>query len=103
MMAGSLYCDSSRSLLRAHADRLKTRSSEHIMRVERSSLIMDDGTEYHANGGIVGLDPYLEISRGYDGSLTDWENDDGKLPFAHRLELADYMIALWTKYKEAQR
>jgi hypothetical protein len=75
------------------------------MRVEGDRLIMDDGTKYYANVGIVGLSPKLEISEGYDGGIMDWENDEdeGKLPLKHRLELAEYMIALWTKYKEAQR
>jgi hypothetical protein len=72
---------------------------------EKGKLVMADGTEYYANGGIVGLNDDLEISEGYDGGFYCYreDSDDGALPLAHRLELADYMIALWIKYKEAQK
>lgn len=57
------------------------------------------GRELNANLGIIGLNPKLEISEGYDGGIEDnWE------PFTleERQEIADYMISLWEAYKKAE-
>lgn len=56
------------------------------------------GRDVYANRGIIGINPDLETSEGYDGGLP-W---DEPLTKAERIELADYMIALWTRYREAE-
>ena len=56
--------------------------------------VMDDGTKYYANGGIIGLGPDLCISEGYDGGI---DNSWSPIPPAHRKEIAAYMIEQWTR------
>lgn len=69
------------------------------MKVDGDMLVMDDGTPYYANGGIVGLDPWLDITEGYDGGISNFDAnpDTGDLPEAHRKEIAAYMIQLWQR------
>ena len=57
-------------------------------------VIMDDGTRYSANGGVIGLSPSLEIYEGYDGGFDDYGN---KLTLEHRKELAAYMVLQWAR------
>ena len=60
-------------------------------------LIMADGRTYSANRGIIGLGPDLELSEGYDGGF-DYDMLD-----VHRVEIAEYMIALWTRVKNGEK
>lgn len=61
-------------------------------------LVFSTGRRETANLGIVGLGPDLTISEGYDGGFNerDWTPDE-------RRELADYMIAQWTAYRDQVR
>jgi len=53
--------------------------------------------EFYANNLIVGISDDLKISEGYDGCI---ESDEYPLIKEERIELADYMIERWTKYKQ---
>ena len=53
------------------------------------------GTEVYCHAQTFGIDPGLNLAGGFDGGVDDreWTPDERK-------ELADYMIGLWTKYRE---
>lgn len=72
------------------------------MKTVGNYIIMDDGTEYYAYGGIIGLGAdNHSIRYGYDGELVPEEPfADGYMPPAHQIELCDYMIDLWLKRRE---
>lgn len=53
------------------------------------------GKEIYANCGIVGISPSGSLSEGYDGGV-----DVESLTIEEKIELADYMISLWTKFKQ---
>lgn len=76
------------------------------MKIENDKVIFSTGKEKYANCGIIGLSPEMTISEGYDGgfhsqreSWMDDEDFDG-LTKAEQIELAEYMIAAWMKFKE---
>ncbi len=64
----------------------------------RDKITMDDGKDYYVNRGIIGLDPNLSITEGYDGGFSNFDADPdyGNMPDQHRREIAAYMISLWT-------
>lgn len=73
------------------------------MKAEPNALVMDDGTRYYAHGSIIGLAEDMQVTYGYDGVLHFdgyYYDDEPPVKEAHRKEIADYMIALWTKYRE---
>lgn len=63
------------------------------------------GRRIYANNCIIGLSPSGEVSGGYDNPLWEahltepWREDQTLLTNVERIELADYMIALWQKYR----
>lgn len=68
-------------------------------------LVADDGTTYYANCGIVGIGSELQVSQGYDGGFNyeGWDFTDGHpIKPEHRRELAEYMIGLWTRFRDEQ-
>lgn len=70
------------------------------MRVERTEtsgeeMVWNNGRRSYANCGIIGIDDKGEISYGYDGGFPSGE----PLSQEERVELADYMIEQWTKFK----
>lgn len=69
------------------------------MQIVDDRVIMQDGTEYTANGGIIGLtrsDGEWEVTEGFDGGFPPlWGQT---LSVTHRVELAEYMVELWTQY-----
>jgi hypothetical protein len=69
-----------------------------MMQIVNDTIIMDDGTKYQANCGIIGIgmdDEFgLTLHEGYDGGL--------EVAPRHRAELADYMIAQWQAFKDSQ-
>lgn len=67
------------------------------MKVEGDRIMFHSGTIYYANKGIIGLDHNLQTYEGYDDYL---EIESSTFSPEQKLELADYMINLWTKYKE---
>jgi len=62
-----------------------------------SNFEFSTGKYFSANEGIIGINSDLETYEGYDGSL-DWLR--GYFTPKERVELADYMIELWKKYKK---
>jgi hypothetical protein len=81
------------------------------MKVEGDKLIFSSGKIGYANCGVVGLsEPDKEdgwqISEGYDGGIDhegSWLGDgisDNALTKEECIELADYMIALWARFKQ---
>lgn len=77
------------------------------MKVKEHGMIEFEcsGREMYANLQIIGINPELEVSGGYDQSSIDsWYSDSADENEAatgeERAELADYMIGLWTKYKD---
>lgn len=72
------------------------------MKIEGDKIFMNDGTEYDANCGIIGLSPKCLqpdgncVYQGYDGQVG-WD-----LSKKHAVEIADYMIDLWNKFKMRQ-
>jgi hypothetical protein len=76
--------------------------------IEDSHFELSTGRRFYANGNIVGIDPDLNLSGGYDngldteyGGYTSGEEGPtfGPWTIAEKVELADYMIALWTRYR----
>ena len=69
------------------------------MIIEGDNVIFSSGKVVYANGGIIGLcEPGKygwDIYEGYDGAI-----DIDELSKQERIELADYMIALWQRLKD---
>lgn len=60
-------------------------------------ILLPSGKVIKAASGIIGLSPDLfGIFVGYDGSLEEGNT----ITKADEIELAEYMAALWLKYKE---
>lgn len=66
------------------------------MKINGSELVMDDGTEYHAYGGVVGMSEDLKPYYGWDGMVGEFDRE--AMPERHRKELAEFMIALWQRF-----
>ena len=62
-------------------------------------LFESTGRKDSAYGGIIGINKELDTSGGYDNSFPVFTPEVTR---KERKELADYMIGLWTKYKEAK-
>jgi hypothetical protein len=74
------------------------------MRIDGDDLIFSNGRRVYANFGSIGIGDDLRVCYGGDGGIAAWPGDDMPeyvLTEAERLELADYMIALWTKFRDA--
>lgn len=77
------------------------------MKIDGDTITFSSGRTTYANYGIIGISPDLSLFGGYDGSI-DWPVPDwwqpeakvGKLTSDDMRELADHMIATWTKFKE---
>lgn len=67
------------------------------MIIEKEKILFSTGRKDAANCSIIGINPELVTYEGYDGCFPCWGNE---LTKEERIELADYMIGLWTKYKE---
>lgn len=69
----------------------------------KGHIFESTGREFYANGYIGAYEAdngVIEIAQGYDGGI-DIEGDFGsELTNQERIELADYMIGLWAKFKE---
>ena len=55
------------------------------------------GRHVYAHAAIIGIDPALAISYGYDGGFyaPGWTKEE-------HTELANYMIGLWTEYRRTR-
>jgi len=65
--------------------------------------VLSTGRRFYANRGLIGINPEMEVSEGYDGHIhygpifypqeaPGWSKEE-------RAELADFMIALWSRFK----
>lgn len=60
-------------------------------------VLESSGHKFCANNRIIGIGPTADdVSEGYDGGIGRRED----FTDAERAELADYMIGLWTRFKE---
>ncbi len=62
--------------------------------------LLSTGKRLYVNCGIIGLSPEGAVSGGYDNPVFH-PDDDGKLTPAECIELADYMLAEWQKFRAA--
>lgn len=67
------------------------------MRIEDNYLVFSTGKKYYANGGIIGIDKDLDLTEGCDNGMNDDE-----LTNKEKVELANFMIDLWKKYKNRE-
>ena len=54
---------------------------------------------FSANCGIIGISPSGSLTEGYDGHIY-LSPSTGPITKEERLELADYMISVWEKFKD---
>lgn len=77
------------------------------MKIIDGQAVFSTGKIMYANLGIIGLSPELDVYQGYDGYFdvhkNDWDDDEPVLTKTEKIELADYMIAEWQKFKEAEK
>jgi hypothetical protein len=62
------------------------------------------GREAYANRGIIGINEMLELYEGYDGTIRYPPYEPGaadELSKEDMRELADLMIATWTRFRNA--
>ncbi len=75
------------------------------MRIDGDYIIFSSGRTIQGNAGIIGLGPDLFAYCGYDNGLglpneqEWWLNEE--ITADDKRELADYMIDLWARFKEA--
>ena len=77
------------------------------MEIKGNKVLFSSGRTRYANQGIIGLSPRLTVSEGYDGGfrteIDEWDDpDENDLTKEDRIELADYMIAQWQKFRDKQ-
>lgn len=78
------------------------------MKIEGDDVIFSTGKVKDANCGIIGISPSLGVSSGYDDGFF-YKREDGEyrpddyLTKEEQIELADYMIGLWSQFKIAAR
>lgn len=74
--------------------------------IQRGYLLESTGREFYANGYIGAMESFegsVDIAEGYDGHITvDGINDedDRELLPIEKIEIANYMIELWTRLKQ---
>lgn len=66
---------------------------------EEETLTFSTGRTLTPNRRIIGIDDELKVFEGYDNDLYPHPYSDDLAP-VEKIELADFMISLWTKYKE---
>lgn len=80
-------------------------------KINESKFKFKDGTRINAYRGFIGINDELQVSGGYDGYITcdwsgEWELEDYSVnkPLTPeiRAEIADYMIGLWNRFKNAR-
>ena len=78
---------------------LRSLKREPGMRVNGERFIFSTGKEVYANNGIIGLcEPGKwgwDVTEGYDGGI---DMDD--FTKEEKIELADYMLSLWQRFKD---
>ena len=77
------------------------------MKIENGEVVFSSGRRRSANGGVIGLSSELDVSGGWDDGFwmpdgEDWRLPEDRIEKEDLIELADYMIALWTAFRTAQ-
>ena len=77
------------------------------MEIKGDTVTFSSGRTRYANNGIIGLCPDLTVSEGYDGGFPiesyEWNKpDENDLTKEDCIELADFMIAQWQKFRDKQ-
>jgi len=75
------------------------------MIIEEDTVTFSTGKQAYANNGIIGLSPSGQVMDGSDGAfqLTGELDFRNGLTESEKVELADYMIESWTRYKAPLR
>ena len=74
------------------------------MKISKNTIFFSTGRTRYANNGIIGIGPDMNVTEGYDrgfyefcqGSFLD---EDEILTKDELIELADYMIEQWKKFR----
>jgi hypothetical protein len=78
------------------------------MKIEGNNVLFSTGKVKYAHCGIIGLRPNMQVTDGYCGESheereewMDYEDYEASAPLtaAEQIELADYMIEQWKKFK----
>ena len=81
------------------------------MKIQDDEVIFSTGKTLYANRGIIGISPELNVTQGYDSGFYKTEDleynfnaaDEYKVELClttkEAIELADYMIEQWTKFR----
>jgi hypothetical protein len=67
------------------------------MKIEKEIIFFDNNRVTWAHRGVVGINADLDLFDGSDRRICIHEQPLSK---EEAIELADYMIDLWTKYRE---
>lgn len=74
------------------------------MKYNDGNYILSTGRDIYANCGFIGINNEMELSEGYDGGFTmpedDWIEFEYRLTNAECVEIAEYMIGQWQKFRE---
>ncbi len=81
------------------------------MKIEGDIVTFSTGKKVDVNCGIIGLSPDLDVSAGYDNGWFNadpfyWDDDKANpqssryLTPDEQIELADYMVQQWLRFKE---
>lgn len=72
-------------------------NTEAPMKTEANAIVFEStGKRHYVNNAIVGLSPSLFVTGGYDDDIkdiTDFTSEE-------RIELADFMIAQWQRFRD---
>lgn len=75
------------------------------MKLDEDRLVFSSGKRIYAYGGVIGLTPDLVPKGGFDDHFPPVEGDEDEedgsyLTHDECVELADYMLVQWTRFKE---
>ena len=75
------------------------------MEWKKEELGFSSGKVITANRRLISISPSHEIGEGYDGTLSFPEAEELFAAFTkeEKIELANYMISLWTEFKHSRR
>lgn len=66
---------------------------------DKSEVVLSTGTRFYAYGNILGLDPDLHLSYGYDGNVVVDSVEHGpNFTASEREEIAAEMVERWRRW-----
>jgi hypothetical protein len=71
-----------------------------ILGESKDEFALSNGRRFYAYGGVLGLHSEYGIVYGWDGHVT---GDEPPFTAEEHREIADYMIGLWTAWRDATR